>query len=422
MPGIISIMREFKSYRFFDCILIKICSCDAYRFFSVCQAYNVSIYELNLRLKDDKYSEYYFFVKSRDLEKLRDASIKTRISYEQIKEIGILPAVKRFLNRKFFFTCILSCAIMLYVLTLFIWQIQISGCVNRTSGEILELINEKGISFGMFKVKCDCDKIEEAIRNEFEDVLWVSASIKGTGLFIQIKENTYLNDKMAIGNEPADLTADFSGKIIDIVTRTGEALVKVDDEIEKGQILISGVEKFYNDSKEIYKTEHVYADGNVVVECSTAYTWKYNRFVKVKRPVRCRLGIELRLFDKKLFKYEPDIEKENYYKLVNNNVLVIGNDLYMPISVKKTKYYICESDKIRLSDKALRVYAEIMYKMFCIKEASKGVDIIEKNATISFDDSSCVVEAAMTYHKSCGIHTAITEASVTDSDEEDFFN
>lgn len=107
---------------------------------------------------------------------------------------------------------------------------------------------------------------------------------------------------------------------------------------------------------------------------------------------------------------------------MNNNVLVIGNDLYMPISVKKTKYYICESDKIRLSDKALRVYAEIMYKMFCIKEASKGVDIIEKNATISFDDSSCVVEAAMTYHKSCGIHTAITEASVTDSDEEDFFN
>lgn len=419
MRGHISTMKVIKAYKFLDCSLIKVCGEKAYRFFGVCVSLDALLYEMNLHSQENSVNEYYIYVKNKDIPKLKEASIKTGINFEIIKEYGLIAYIRKYFSRKMFFISISIGILLLYALTLFVWQIQISGCVNRNEAEILEVVNDAGAYYGILKGKCDCEAIEEAIRNEFDDVLWVSASIKGTGLFVQIKENTYLNDKMAISEETADLTADSNGTVVSIVTRTGVPQVGIGSEVKTGDILISGVEEFHNDAAEVYKTEHVFADGDVIVESSNSYTWKYRRNIKVRSFVKNKKGISIKFFDRQIINIQPKIKDNKYEVMEKNKVVVVGEDFYLPVSVKNSDYKIYETKEVMLSDESMRIYAGIMYKMFCIREESKGVDIIEKNATIEFNDSYCIVSANMKTRRKCGIHTAITVEPIEEKAEEE---
>lgn len=419
MRGFLPKVKGIRAYRFLDCSLIKVSGENAYRFFSVCVSMDAMLYDIDLQIQEDYEKDYFLYVKNSDLDILKDASLKTGVNFEIIKEMGIISILKKNYKRKIFFISIAVAVIFLYVMTLFIWQIQISGCETRTEAEIIDVINKTGVYYGILRDKCDCEAIEEAIRNEFEDVLWVSAAIDGTGLFIQIKENTYLNDKMAITDDVADFSSDADGTIVSIVTREGVALVSAGDEVKEGDILISGVKEFYNDAKEVYKTEHVFADGDIIAECVKSYEWKINRNIKVRNYVKKRYGFKIELFNKRIFEYEPDYKDVLYDKQVNNSVLVVGNDLYLPFSFTQTEYGIYTLDDRTLSDKSLTLLAKIKYLMFCENEKSKGVDIIEKNATIEFNDRYCTVKASMITRENIGIHTAIAVQPIEEKTAEE---
>ncbi len=58
-----------------------------------------------------------------------------------------------------------------------------------TDEALTEFLKTKEVSPGMRKKKVDCPGIVKAIRKEYNDIVWVSASIDGSRLKIQIKEN-----------------------------------------------------------------------------------------------------------------------------------------------------------------------------------------------------------------------------------------
>ena len=400
-------MKKLKYYGFLDSSVIKVQGDNFFRFLNVCVSLGVDFYEMKLHMQEDR-EEIYLCIKNRDFDKVKEASVKTGNSFEVIKEFGLLVYVRRFFSRKTFYISIIVAIIFLYSLTMFIWQVKISGCVNRNEAEILNFIKNSGVGYGVLKKNIDCDAIENAIRNEYSDVLWVSVSVKGTGLFIQIKENTYLNDKLALNEGCTDLVADGEGIVVSMVTRTGVSKVKVGDTVKEGDVLISGVKEYLNDAKEVYKTEHVYADGDVIIEYKQVYTFTYSNKIKIREYVNNKKGYNIRLFDRSILNYQPDMNDKNYEKYSENNVVVVGEAFYLPLSISKTFYKEYQSDVRVLSDKNLEQYTKVKYKIFCHNLELKGVDIIEKNATIKFNDSGCIVTAEMTLHRSCGKNVPIS--------------
>lgn len=83
----------------------------------------------------------------------------------------------------------------------YIWNIDITGNSTRTDETLLEFLKTKSVKNGMAKSDVDCQRIVKDIRKEYDDIIWVSASIRGTRLIIQVKENE---------DSPA-VTADLSG-------------------------------------------------------------------------------------------------------------------------------------------------------------------------------------------------------------------
>ena len=68
------------------------------------------------------------------------------------------------------------------------------------------------------KKEVDCPGIVKAIRKEYNDIVWVSASIDGSRLKIQIKENedTFQEEMQGteeVSEKPTDLIAEEDGVI-----------------------------------------------------------------------------------------------------------------------------------------------------------------------------------------------------------------
>ena len=56
-----------------------------------------------------------------------------------------------------------------------------------------------------------------------------------------------------------------------MITRAGTPKVKPGDEVEKGQILVSGIVDVYNDAKEVVNQRPVSADADIFVRVDIPY-------------------------------------------------------------------------------------------------------------------------------------------------------
>ncbi len=407
-----------KGYWLPDGCRIRLEAKDPLRFLSVASSMGVHFYDVGLRAAEAD-DACIVSVRRKDLRKLQEAAVKTAGRFTVEKESGILSFLRYFISRKAFFISLAAAGAALYLLTLFLWRIDISGCVNRKEAEILETIVSCHVDYGTLKSRCDCEKIEEAIRNQYDDILWVSASVKGTGLFVQIKENTYLNDKLALHEGTSDLVADRAGKVVGIVTRTGVPLVKEGDEVAEGDVLISGAEEYFTDDKEVLRTNLTYADGDILLESAENIEWHYERTMRVRKyGKRKRHGLKLSLFDHAIIDYQPKIRNSDFDVRSKAKVLVLGDAFYLPVDVESSLYQPYETVEYRLSDEALKTYAAIRYRMFCIKQEQQGMDIMEKNAKIRFDENGCTVSLSMVYRGPCGVSRPIAADPVPEEPTE----
>lgn len=79
--------------------------------------------------------------------------------------------------------------LILFVMSQFIWNISVEGNRRFTDDMLIRYLNTLDVSYGMRKAGIDCGRLEESIRSEYPEIIWVSASVSGTRLFIKIKEN-----------------------------------------------------------------------------------------------------------------------------------------------------------------------------------------------------------------------------------------
>ena len=159
------------------------------RFLNLCRARNIEIWEL----KSSGLS-YEMNVSIRDFWKLKPLRKKARAHVEILERHGLPFFLYRNRSRKMFPAGILLCAVFLYVMSLFIWNIHIEGNYSRTTDVILDYLETEQVVHGMRKSQVDCKEIQSMLRIEFPDIIWVSAEVKGTRLLIRVRENTDMEE------------------------------------------------------------------------------------------------------------------------------------------------------------------------------------------------------------------------------------
>ncbi len=166
--------------------------------------------------------------------------------------------------------------VVLKVLSLFIWQINYEGQREYTKESVNQEVEHLGVYPGMLKKNLDCDQLERSLRENYDNMSWVSAEEDGCVLNIKIKEGNAV-EKIKESEEVAyHLVAPCDGTVQSIVTKEGTAQVKKGDAVKKGDILIRGIVEVTDDSETVVARHGVCADGEIQIQGRLTYEDRIN--------------------------------------------------------------------------------------------------------------------------------------------------
>lgn len=362
------------------------------RFLNMCCFHNLFIWGMEPTEKG-----YEMYMSISDFRKLKPIIRKTHTKVTLEGRYGFPFFLARYRKRKLFFAGLFLCAVLLRAYSLFIWDIHFEGNERYPDTTLAEFLESEGVAPAMLRSRVDCPGIVKAIRKEYNDIVWVSASIDGSRLKIQVKENedTFPEKDASVvpdgGEEkPVDLIASSDGVVTKIVTRSGVPQVHVGDTVKKGDILVLGRVEVVNDSQEVVSYQYHRSDADVFADTQMEYT------------DTLPLTYQEKVYDGKK-KYQPFIrladwtvsvgsiknKYEHSERVTEETQIRLGENFYLPLfyGMKSVKSYSLVERTY--SEEEARRLLSLDFKRFCEDLEEKGVQIRENNVKIHlYEDSA----------------------------------
>ena len=344
---------------------------------------------------------YEMYMSISDFRKLKPLVRKTHAKVILQGRYGFPFFLARYRRRKLFFAGLFICAVLLWTYSLFIWDIHFEGNERYPDTTLAEFLESEGVAPAMLRSRVDCPGIVKAIRKEYNDIVWVSASIDGSRLKIQIKENEDTfpeegEETSAEDEKPVDLVAAADGVITKIVTRSGVPQVHVGDTVKKGDILVLGRVEVVNDSREVVGYQYHRSDADVFADTQMEYTDTLS------------LEYQEKVYDGKK-KYQPFIRLadwtvsvgslDNKYKhseiVTEETQMKLGENFYLPFSygLKTAKSYSFE--KKTYTEEEARQLLSLNFNRICEDLEEKGVQIKENSVKIHLYENSATASGTL---------------------------
>lgn len=357
-------------------------------------------------------------IDAENFKKLRPLVRKTHVKIHILNRHGPAFFFYRHKRRWRFLLGMTVFAGMIYILSLFVWQIDIDGNRKYTDALILQALAQMDVKTGCRKSEIDLPEIEEELRIMYNEITWVSASITGTKLQIELREgdlkisgssgggktgnvkrveNRENNSKTQNGESetdlPANLVADEDAIITNLVVRRGTVAVRYGDEVKKGDVLIEGKVYIYNEDETLKKVDYLTAEGDVFGKYQELYEKHYQR----KHEVRSYTGKNYRELGVAIVGKSfclPVWENILKKQLEENTLSEVWSwkkqfrltpTFYLPFALEYTEYVPYENVVEEYTDEVIKKMAEEELQKYLNELEKKGVQIISNSVTISLD-------------------------------------
>lgn len=378
-----SLLRYIKGY-----VRIRVRGYSPERFLNMCSYHGIYIW--GLTPAEDAY-EMYLTVSG--FKKLRPLARKTHTRILLTGRYGLPFFLLRYRKRRLFFAGLVLCIILLKLYSIFIWDIHFVGNEKWTDETLAEFLASEDVTPFMLKSSVDCQGIVKAIRKEYNDIVWVSASIDGSRLKIQIKENedTFREEdnRVSAREEPVDLIASSDGVITDMVTRSGVPQVHVGDTVKKGDILVLGRIDVLDDSGEVTGYQYRHADADIYADT----TMPYENTIPLTRQEKIYDGREGRQRFVRIFGWTISLgstggKYENSERYTDEKQVKIGENFYLPLSwgTKTVKSYSFQTKKYTQAE--IQRILSRDFQLFCSELEEKGVQIKANDVKIKLYENS----------------------------------
>lgn len=356
------------------------------RFLNLCSNHNILIWNLT------KYGDgYHFYLSVKAFRRIKPFLIKTKTKIRILKKEGLPFWLHRYRKRKIFFAGIGCAVFLIWLMSQFIWNIEVRGNSSVTDETVLAFLKEHKTGCGEWKRGIDCEEIEKDLRKEFSGIIWASAQISGTKMTIDIKENlVYKAQAEDAEYEASDLVADKKAVVDSIITRNGTPCVFTGDAVEPGEVLVSGRIDIMNDAGEVSGYRYCNADADVYLVTE----YEYLDEVPIRHDVHEKTGqvkniYELELFGRKITCGFGQNRFTQYEKVADYHPLKLNEDFYLPIGWYKNTYeeYVIKQENH--SKKELKTIAAEKLNRYLADLEEKNIQILEKNVIIEIDDKFC---------------------------------
>lgn len=180
-----------------------------------------------------------FNISLHDIHKLRKAARRFECRISFIRGEGAPFLWKRLLKNNGFLGGMVLFFILITVLSNITWGIEIEGANPETEHKIRKELTKLGVSVGTSHfLNQDLEKIQRTLSDRVDNITWIGVELKGTTFHFQIVEKTEPEKQEA--RSPGHLVATKKAVVEKMFIEKGKPLVKVNQFVEKGQILVSG--------------------------------------------------------------------------------------------------------------------------------------------------------------------------------------
>ena len=330
-----------------------------------------------------------------DFWKIRAFARKSGVRVKVTKRSGLPFFVEKNRKRKWYLLGAVSFFVLLYGLSLFIWDISFIGNYHYTDDTLETFLEDRGIACGVGKGSVDCEELEAALRSGFPEITWVSARVSGTRLYIQVKENEVLSEIRERESAPCNIVADFSGTITEMIVRSGVPMVSVGDTVEEGQLLVSGGVPVTNDNEEVVKNNLVRADADITARSSGSYRQSFPLLHSVTVDTgKLRMGMYFRIGPFTARFLLPPKAESSWRTSSQEYQVCLFSDFCLPVWWGIIRSSQCVSYERYYTEKELKEKGEAIHQTYLKNLSEKGVHIIENNVKILEDASLCHVEGS----------------------------
>lgn len=401
-----------KKDRILGFIVIRVTSDNKERFINMCRFKDIRLYSIT---PGDGYIEAQMAAK--DFRRLREVARKTKSRVKIIKKSGLAFMAFRYRKHYSFVAGIFLCISFLYICSLFLFNITFSGNISLTQPVLLRYLDSIGVKNGMRISAIDCDMIETKMRQDFDEITWVSATVKGNHLYVYIKENDgYLNaaenlqsqnssmqseaneNGGAAGSEisGSNIVATQNGIVESIITRSGTPMVKKGDEVTAGQILVSGIVEIYDDTGELMTKRAVNADADIYVRNETEYSdtleavYEQKVFTGRKKTVKTLAFGDYILnigFEKPGFKM--------YDTVYNYKNVALEENFYLPVAFGSRTYYEYELVQSEYTDEEAVAILNKNLNAALSEYLENNVQILDNRVRILKNNDAYVCEGTL---------------------------
>ncbi len=134
---------------------------------------------------------------------------------------------------------LLGC-LAIFLLSNMVWRVEIEGVTPELEHKIEKQLDEYGVQFGAWKFNLDTPgMMQQKLLTDVPELLWIGITENGTTYNLQGIEKTIVEENIKKG--PQHLMANKKGVVVDMFVEEGVPLVKVNDFVEKGDMLVSGL-------------------------------------------------------------------------------------------------------------------------------------------------------------------------------------
>ena len=352
------------------------------RFINICTNRKILIWNL----KREKGVKLYLNIGINDFKNISDILKKTNCKVRILKKRGIPFLLNRYKKRKIFVILLVIMMFTIYASSRYIWNIDITVKNNLQIDNLEEDLESLGVKKGVKKDEIDTNKIINELRLKRDDIAWIGIDIEGTSIKINIVKADKSPD-IVKNTDYCNIIASKSGVIQKIVAQNGTAVVKIGDEVQKGDILIAGyMEGKYTD------TRYVHSLGEV----KAIVTYEETKEIRFNQDIYNYTGNEEKKYEISINNWKIKLHRKNskfelYETKIENKDVKLFGKYYLPLEIIQiTNREQIKESKVYSREEAIDLGKDILSSEL-EQKIEKKEDIVDKKMDIEEYENSVVV-------------------------------
>lgn len=176
----------------------------------------------------------------RAFRRLRPVARRARCRLRIVGKRGWPFLLRRAVRRRVLLVGGLVSLLVLYLLSSFVWFVQVEGLRQVPEGRVLAALSRLGLRPGAYKGGLDLKRVSDRLPIEVPGIAWAGIHLRGTRVVVEVAERTVLRPRQRPDAAPADVVAAKDGLVTRVLVLMGEGVVAEGQTVRRGQVLIRG--------------------------------------------------------------------------------------------------------------------------------------------------------------------------------------